>query len=48
MAENQNPKSPAADPDIAEAFAAKFAKDSIPLKTPARVIYAPRWRDYLR
>jgi hypothetical protein len=31
-----------ADPDIAEAFAAKFAKDSIPVKTPARVIYSSR------
>jgi hypothetical protein len=27
-----------ADPDIAEAFATKFAKDSIPVKTPARVM----------
>ena len=37
-----------ADPDIAEAFAAKFAKDSVPSKTPTRVIYASRWRNRLR
>ena len=37
-----------ADPDLAEIFAAKFAKDSIPLKTPTQVIYAPRWRDHIR
>jgi hypothetical protein len=30
--------------DIAEAF----AKDIIPLKTPTKVIYAPRWSDHLR
>ena len=36
-----------ADPDIAEAFAAKFAKDIVPLKTPTKVIYAARWSDDL-
>ena len=36
-----------ADPSIAEAFAAKFAKDIVPLKTPTKVIYAARWRDDL-
>jgi len=34
-----------ADRDIAEAFAAKFAKGIVPLKTPTRVIYASRWSD---
>ena len=33
-----------ADPGIAEAFAAKFAKDVVPLNTPTKVIYAARWR----
>jgi hypothetical protein len=34
-----------ADRDIAEAFAAKFAKGIVPLKTPTRVIYASRWSE---
>jgi hypothetical protein len=36
-----------ADRDMAEAFAAKFAKDIVPLNTPTLVIYAARWRDHL-
>ena len=36
-----------ADRDIAEAFAVRFAKGTIPLKTPTKVIYASRWRDDL-
>jgi len=36
-----------ADRDIAEAFAAKFAKGIIPLKTPTKVIYASQWHDDL-
>jgi hypothetical protein len=36
-----------ADRHIAEAFAAKFAKDIIPLKTPTKVMYAPRRRNHL-
>ena len=36
-----------ADRDIAEAFAAKFAKGIIPLKTPTKVIDASQWHDDL-
>ena len=36
-----------ADRDIAEAFAAKFAKGIVPVKTATKVIYATRWRDDL-
>ena len=36
-----------ADRDLAEAFAAKFAKGIIPLKTPTKVIDASQWHDDL-